>query len=173
MAGGALSTLLTFGCAGSDLVVEGGRLRHPRQGYSVAIPSQPPWTRISADDIDLAYRAPGAAFMSLQSRCNRPLARPQVMARHLVIGLPERVVRQAGPVGVGEWPGWVQVFDTLHEGAAVRVKTVTIVAGRCTFDWVLSARAGFEQAEPSFDAWWQSFEYEPGEAAVGRREEPK
>jgi hypothetical protein len=171
LAGGALGTLLALGCAGSDLVVEAGRLRHVREGYSVALLTQRPWTPVTIKGTELAYRGMGAVLMSFQARCGRPQARPQIMARNLVIGLPARQLRQAGPVTVGEWQGWSQVFDTLDHGVAVRVKTVTIVAGRCTFDWVLSARDDFEEAALAFDAWWQSFEYEPRGAESSQRKE--
>jgi hypothetical protein len=149
---------LLLGCASGPFVVDGGRLVHPRHGFSVDVPERPPWEPVSLDAA-AAFRTDGSARMSLQSGCGRPVAEPRIMARHLVIGLPERTLRQAGPVYVGDWPGWFQVFDTLHDGSAVRVKTVTLVAERCTFDWILSARSGFETAEPSFDAWWRSFEF--------------
>jgi hypothetical protein len=83
------------------------------------------------------------------------------MARHLVIGLPERTLRQAGPVAVGNWPGWTQTFDTLQEGTTVRVKTVTLTTNHCAIDWILTAAEGFEAAEPSFDRWWSSFRVDP------------
>jgi hypothetical protein len=170
LAGALLGLAFALGCAGDSLVVADGRLRSERDQFSVHTPERPPWKPISVDRALAAFRAPGPAFMSVQSRCGRPLASPQIMARHLEIGLPERMLRQSGPVGVGPWQGWSQIFDTLEEGAAVRLKTVTIVAGDCTFDWILSARAGFEDVEPSFDAWWRSFEYHGPTAAEGREE---
>jgi hypothetical protein len=160
-----------LGCASGALVVEDGRLRHARHGFSVALPERPPWERVSVDAA-AAFRTEGATRMSLQSRCGSPVADPRIMARHLVIGLPERTQRQSGPVSVGSWSGWFQVFDTLHDGVAVRVKTVTLVIERCTFDWILSARSGFEAAQLSFDAWWQSFEFDAA-AAAGAGEEAR
>ncbi len=169
LAAAVLGLPLVLGCASSPVAIEAGRLVQLRHGFSVAIPERPPWEPISVDAADAAFRTEGSARMSLQSRCGRPVAAPQIMARHLVIGLPERRLRQSGPVSVGDWPGWFQIFDTLHGGAAVRVKTVTLVAGRCTFDWILSAREGFEAAEPSFDAWWRSFEFTAAaEAGAGK-----
>jgi len=170
LAGALLGSLLAFGCAGKSVVIADGKMRYERHHLTVSVPEQPPWERTSVDRAIAAYRAPGPAFMSLQTRCGRPVASPQVMARHLVIGIPDRALRQSGPVAVGAWQGWSQVFDTMEKGAAVRLKTVTLVAGGCTFDWILSARTGFEEVEPSFDAWWQSFEYDDP-AAAGAREE--
>lgn len=158
LAGTVLGLPLLFGCASSPFVVDGGRLVHPRHGFSVDVPERPPWQPVSVGAA-AAFRTDGSARMSLQSGCGRPVAEPHIMARHLLIGLPERTLRQSGSVSVGDWPGWFQVFDTLHGESAVRVKTVTLVAERCTFDWILSAGSGFEAAEPSFDLWWRSFEF--------------
>jgi hypothetical protein len=162
---------LLIGCASGPYAVDGGRLVHARHGFSVSIPERPPWEPISLGGA-AAFRGEGSARMSLQSRCGRPVAAPHIMARHLVIGLPERTLRQSGPVSVDDWPGWYQVFDTLNGGTAVRVKTVTLVVEHCTFDWILSARSGFEAAEPSFDAWWRSFEF-AADAAAGAEEEAR
>ena len=173
LAGTVLGLSLMLGCASNSLVVDGGRLVHPRHGFSVDVPERPPWEPVSVDAAVAAFRTGGSARMSLQSGCGRPVAEPRIMARHLVIGLPERTLRQSGPVSVGDWPGWFQVFDTLHDGAAVRVKTVTLVAERCTFDWILSARSGFEMTEPSFDTWWRSFEFAATPAAGAGEEARK
>ena len=170
LAGTVLGLPLLLGCAGGALVVDGGRLVHAGHGFSVDVPERPPWKPVSVDHAVAAFRSGRSAHMSLQSGCGRPVAAPRIMARHLVIGLPERTLRQSGPVSVGDWPGWFQVLDTLHGEAAVRVKTVTLVAGRCTFDWILSARSGFEMAEPSFDAWWRSFEFTATPAARAAEE---
>jgi hypothetical protein len=43
----------------------------------------------------------------------------------------------------------------------VRVKTVTLVAGDCAFDWILAAREPIGSVEEAFDAWWQSFRLDP------------
>jgi hypothetical protein len=172
LAAAVLGLLLVLGCASSPLVIDGGRLVHLRHGFSVGVPERPPWEPISVDAAVAAFRSGGSARMSLQSGCGRSVAAPRIMARHLVIGLPERTLRQSGPVSVDDWPGWFQVFDTLHEGAAVRIKTVTLVVERCTFDWILSARGDFETAEPSFDAWWRSFEF-TATAAAGAGEEAR
>ena len=83
------------------------------------------------------------------------------MARHLLLGIPHYTVRQNGPAEVGGVPGWTQIFDAAQGESVIRVKTVTAVATRCAFDFILSARAGFEGAEPSFDAWWGSLRIDP------------
>ena len=94
--------------------------------------------------------------MSVQSVCERPVAKPAVMARHLLIGARERSLRQAGPVEVDGLDGWVQVFDIPEGSARVQVKTITAVSGPCVFDWLLASRGSVDRVEPEFDAWWQS-----------------
>ena len=86
------------------------------------------------------------------------------MARHLLLEIPRYTVRQNGPVEVGGAPGWRQTFDAAEGDAVIRVKTITAVTSRCALDFILSARVGFERAEPSFDAWWGSLVIDPGVA---------
>jgi hypothetical protein len=111
--------------------------------------------------------------MTFTSRCGVPLPQPSFLARHLRIGIPANVVREAGPVEIGGLTGWQQVFDADAEQGAVRVKTVTFAANGCALDWVLIGResGGFEEAERDFDAWWGTLAVEPqsstAEAAAG------
>ena len=147
--------LAAVGCRTASVTVDAGRIHQREHGYSVRAP-EAPWERARVDGAAAAF-ARGDALMSLQSRCRSPLTRPQILARHLIIGLPERTLRQSGPVSVGEAPGWMQTFDTEDAGRAVRIKTVTLVSGSCAIDWILSARADFDRVEPDFDAWWESF----------------
>jgi hypothetical protein len=79
------------------------------------------------------------------------------MARHLVFRLPDRELVAAGPIPVDGRNGWAQIFDTVQGGVSVRVKTVTVVASDCTFDWVLASTGDFDTAEVDFDAWWGTF----------------
>jgi len=157
-----------WGCAAaSPLVPVDGGFRNPRHGYFVGVPpaGDPPWQREEVEGSLLAFHRPaaGAVRMSFSSRCGEPLTRPSLLARHLRIGIPAHVVREAGPVEVGGLAGWEQVFDADAQRGAVRVKTVTFAANGCALDWVLIARdaSGFEQAERDFDAWWQTLAVEP------------
>jgi hypothetical protein len=164
----AASSCATLSCAtGGALEERNGRLHHRELGFAVASPvaltsasdgsyGSPRWERSRVDGAVLAYHRPGA-LMSLQATCGRPLAPPKILAWHLMIG-SKRTLRASGPVTVGLVEGWTLTFDTLQEGVAVRVKTVTLVYDRCSYDWILSAQRGFEASERSFDAWWQSFE---------------
>ena len=150
-------TLIGAGCAGPIKELDGG-YHHRRHGYRIDAPGGPggAWQRIEVEHAQLAFRRPGPSIVSLLSRCGRPVADPALMARHLVIGLPNRDLVQAGPLVVAGRDAWTQTFDTVQDGVSVRVKTVTLVVGDCTLDWILSASGPFEPAEAAFDAWWQS-----------------
>ena len=167
--GSALLGLVVATACASDLVAIDGGYRHRRHDYTIGLPDGPgpPWKKVSVEGAVIAYRRRGSETMALQSRCGRPVAAPAVMARHLVIGLDERTLRQAGPVVLEGLDGWVQVFDTRQDGVVVRVKTVTVVAGGCTFDWTLAAAGSFEDAESAFDAWWQTFHLDAESVAAG------
>lgn len=158
--------LLALGCAGDLVAVEGG-FRHRRHGYTFGTPGGR-WERIDVEGTVIAFRRSGSQTMSLQSRCGQPVADVAVMARQLVIGVSPRALRQAGPVLVDGRDGWTQTFDTLRDGVGVRVKTVTLVVGRCTLDWVLAAAGSgdFEGAERAFDAWWATFRIAPPSGPV-------
>jgi hypothetical protein len=159
--GVALALPALWGCAASPLSAVGGGFVDKHHGYRIGVPpdSDPPWRAQEVEGSLLAYERPGPVRMTFSSRCGVPLTRPQLLARHLRIGIPAHVVRAEGPVQLGSIAGWQQVFDADAERGAVRVKTVTLAANECAFDWVLVARgaADFEGAERDFDVWWRSF----------------
>lgn len=152
--------LLSFGCATAPISLTEQGIKHRRHDYTIdRAPSR--WERLKVEGTVLSYRRRGPNTMSLQSRCGKPVASPQLMARHLVIRLPERTLVAAGPIAVDGRNAWTQVFDTAQRDTTVRVKTVTLVARDCTFDWVLASSGDFEGAEVDFDAWWGSFRLGP------------
>lgn len=147
--------------------------RHRELGYEIADPRSvtgPQWERFEVDGADLAFQirqlpAARASTMSLQSDCRPTRADVSMLARHLRIGLPSPVLLQGGPIEVDGAAGWSQVFETRSRDVTVRVKTVSVRVGGCTFDWILVAREAFESLEPSFDGWWQSFARPPARGA--------
>ena len=149
---------LVAGCA-SDLARTEDGYRNTRHHYTIGVPRGPgaPWERVEIDGAWIGFRRPGPQTVSMQSRCGRPVAHPAIMARNLVLGIPERSLRQAGPIVVAGQNGWSQTFDTRSDGVAVRVKTVTVVIDGCTYDWTLAAVGDFAPAERAFDAWWGTF----------------
>lgn len=147
--------LLLLACA-RDLVAERGGWRSPREGYWIGNPGAG-WERFDLEDADLAFRQDGLGTMSLQARCGRPVASPQIMAQHLMIGIPERTLRQAGPYQVAGRSGWTQTFDARVEGKMVRIQTVTLVTAACAYDFLVVAAGDPEPAQRAFEAWVESF----------------
>lgn len=141
----------------------GAHYLHEERQYRILDPAagnQSRWQPAQVPGADLAFRSrDGSSSMSLVAECSRKAADPMILARHLVIGVPERNLRQAGPALVDGVRAWSQTFDTDLEGVAVRVKTVTAATPRCSYDWILVASGSFDALEREFDTWWRSFQY--------------
>ena len=169
-----IALLALWSCASGPLVETERGFRHARHDYRVGLPpsAEPPWRRVRVEGSILAYGRPGPIRMTLSSRCGLPLTTPEVLARHLRIGIPAHTVREQGPVTAGDLSGWQQVFDVEGNGAVVRVKTVTFVVEPCVLDWTLSARGGrgFEAAERDFDAWWHTLRVDAMSEEAAARE---
>jgi len=148
-------TLLLLACA-HDLVAENGGWRSKREGFRIGEPGAG-WERFDLEGADLAFRQGGSETISLLARCGRPVASPAIMARHLMIGIPERTLRQAGPFLVGGRSGWTQTFDARLEGRTVRIQTVTLVTAGCAYDFLVVAAGDPEPAQRAFEAWVDSF----------------
>ena len=158
-AGRWLLALVLLSCAG-PISYSAGVYRHREHGYRLGAPrgAQGTWERIEVEGATLAFRGPGAATAIVKSRCGRPVAAVQLMARHLLIGLAERELLEARPVALSGRSGWLQVVDTRDGDGPVRLKTVTLVEASCSYDLVLAAaRERYAAVEADFDAWWQGF----------------
>jgi hypothetical protein len=149
-------TLLLLPACARDLVAENAGWRSTRGGYSIGTPGAG-WERFDLEGAALALRRGGSESMSLQARCGHPVASPAIMARHLMIGIPERTLRQAGPTTVAGRSAWAQTFDARVEGRAVRIQSVTMVASGCAYDFLLVAAGDPESAQREFEAWVESF----------------
>jgi hypothetical protein len=162
------------GCAGDLVVVTKGQrtvFRNRALDYHIDAPvgrEEGRWVRVDVDGTDLAFRNDGAT-MTLLSRCRTKPGTPlMVLARHLVFGLGERDLRQAGPAQVDGLEAWTQTFDARREGKDVLIKTVTARRSDCVFDWVLVAPDPSAAREESFDRWWES--WRSGPTALADRE---
>ncbi|HEY8153031.1 MAG TPA: hypothetical protein VII72_02770 [Myxococcota bacterium] len=153
--------MLAAACA-RDLVAENGGWRSTRDGYRIGAPGQG-WERFDLEGAALAFRRGGSETLSLQTRCGRPVSTPAIMARHLMIGIPERTLRQAGPASLVGLPAWSQIFDARLDGRTVRIQTLTLVAAGCAYDFLVVAAGDPEPAQRDFEAWLGSFSL----AAVG------
>lgn len=175
----AICAVASLACAGRTFR-EGvdGRLTHRELGYSIDTPrfgGDPAWQRIDLERTDLAWRRVDGRSMSLASSCRRTRAKPALLARRLLIGVPKDELLSAHPIALLGDPGWAQVVETGKGSEAVRIKTVTVVSAGCIFDWVLVAGAGprFDETLPIFDAWWTSFERSPRARAAETAGETK
>ena len=155
-------------CA-SDLVFEDGRYWSDRGRYSIAKPGGEgsAWRRVRVEGAEIAFRAPDGATLSLIEHCGRPLAKPSILARQLLIGLEGRTLIDEGPLPSDESRGWVQWLEATAEGNALRLTTVTRVIGTCSYDGLLVVPDGLERHEPVFEAWWGSFRIATPEPARG------
>ena len=144
-----------LGCS-TTLRLDGDRYHHERRGYSIDRPDGD-WRSVSVERSDLALRGEHGQLMSVSSRCRTPLASPEILARHLRIGMAAHRLRVGAPVEVDGYPGWMQIFDARDDASFVRVKTVTGLVGICVYDFVLVAQHSFPASEAGFDAWWRSF----------------
>ena len=155
--GFAVSVLVCLACT-STLVLEGGHWRHGTLGYSIEALA-PGWVPLRVDGVDLAFRGPGGATTSLSSRCHTPLARPQILARHLVIGLPDRSLLEARAVVVDGRPGWLQRYELSVDAATRRLTSVTTVVRECVIDFVLVEPHPASGSAQEFERWWGSFRW--------------
>jgi hypothetical protein len=161
----ALALALPLGAAcARDLVAEPGGWRSTRDGYRIGEPGEG-WERFDLDGAALAFRHGKSETISLQTRCGRPVASPAIMARHLMIGIPERTLRQAGPYLVAGRSGWTQTFDARLEGRTVRIQTVTLVTPDCAYDFLVVAAGDPEPAQRDFEKWVESFALAEPESA--------
>lgn len=164
-AGVLLAVPVVWSCAAaSPLTPIDGGFRNARRGYQLGVPAAAAWRGDEIEGTLLAFRdRSGVTRMTFASRCGEPITRPDLLARHLRIGIPANVVREAGPVEIGPLAGWQQVFDVDAARGAVRMKTVTFAVNGCALDWALIARDAerFEAAEPDFDAWWHTLAVDP------------
>src|SRR5262245_36390713 len=129
-----LTLLLTSpGACAHDPEFANGEWHSARTGFRIGVPgatavsagetSTGEWKRFDLDGALLAYRRGGLENMSLQARCGRPVTEAAIMARHLVIGIPERTLREGGPREIAGRTGWLQTLDARLDGRTVRIKT--------------------------------------------------
>jgi hypothetical protein len=150
----------------STVMLEGGRWHHRGLGYSIEAPAAG-WQPLQVEGADLAFRGPGGFTQSVSSRCDTPLAGPRTLARHLVVGLPDRSRLEARAVEGDGRPGWLQRYELKLDATTRRLTTVTVVMGRCVVDFVLVEPGAEPGSEAEFERWWGSFRWaaQPGSAS--------
>ncbi|MEN8181013.1 MAG: hypothetical protein ABFS46_00600 [Myxococcota bacterium] len=149
--------LIGLACA-QDVVLEGGRFVHRRLGYTIEQPGGQ-WSALPVEGADLAFRGPGNATLSLSSRCRTSVAAPRVLARHLVIGVPDRSPLEGSAVEVDGGEGWFQRTLVRLDEQSRWLDSVTTVRGDCVLDFLLLAPVDSPELQAEFSGWWQSFRW--------------
>lgn len=141
-----------FGCAhAEDQRVDAAQ-------YFLASPSHEnlAWEAMDFAEAERAYRGPQREIMTFFTSCRLQTKSPRVLARQLTTGVAVRNWKRRESVMVAGYSGWLQEFEIDAPGEPRTMKTVTIVANKCSYDWVLIAGKTFPAAVEAFDAWWSS-----------------
>jgi len=175
----ALCGAIAAGCASNPFTTrttpEGVFLVNETLGYAISRPpwaDEPGWRPVDIEEADLAWTDGRGTTISLGTSCPRTRASVPMLARHVAIGTERTSVLSTGPDRVDGAPGWTQTFDTVENGATVRVKAVTAQAGGCVYDWLLVSPSTdrFARLEPRFDDWVASWRPPPGAGEAGSDE---
>ena len=147
-------------CAGKR--IEHG-VFHGANGYRVALPPDGDWRIVndSRADLELRHRT-AAAGMLVNADCDPAMARraPDVLARHLLMGLRDRVELEHGDVPVnGRLASHRLVEGRMRQSEdRVRVESYTLTDDRCVYDLLFVAEPQVFDAERSdFRRFVESF----------------
>lgn len=156
----AAAMLALGACAGKR--IEHG-IFHAPSGYRVALPPDGGWRIVddSRADLELRHRT-ASAGMLVNGACDPAIARrgPEVLARHLLMGLRDRVELERGEVPVnGQVASHRLLEGRMRESdERVRVETYTLRGGRCVYDLVFVAEPhAFEAERADFRRFVESF----------------
>ena len=147
-------------CAGKR--IEQG-VFHGASGYRVALPPDGDWRIVndSRADLELRHRT-GAAGMLVNADCDPATARraPDVLARHLLMGLRDRVELEHGDVPVnGRLASHRLVEGRMRQSEdRVRVESYTLTDDRCVYDLLFVAEPQvFDTERSDFRRFVESF----------------
>ena len=166
--------LLLLACESGPVRRVEGRIEHSKHGYSIDDPAGSPaqgakWSSIDLEDAEFAYTDGRGGSMTMLREC-RGDAAPVLLARQLRIGIEgsSDSVTVAHPLELRGDAGWAQTFAVIEDDRELWLRSVTLSADLCTYDWVLVG-AGDAEREAAFDRWWSSFVRTgaPGAAGTG------
>lgn len=168
--------LVSLACENGPVLRVDGRLEHSEHGYSIADPNSQSasgirWQPIELEHAEFAFTDGRGGSMTMLREC-RGAAAPALLARQLRIGIERSSdsVRDAHSVELHGDAGWTQTFAAAGEGRDLLLRSVTLSAKLCTYDWILVG-AGEKERDASFDRWWTSFVRAggpgPGDRATG------
>ena len=156
----AATALALAACAGKR--IEQG-IFHGPSGYRVALPPDGAWQIVekSRADLELRHRT-GAAGMLVNGLCDPAVARREsgVLARHLLMGIRDRVEIESGEVPVnGRLASHRLLEGRMRQSEQrVRVESYTLRGDRCVWDLLFVAEPeAFEDGRDDFRRFVESF----------------
>ena len=156
----AAATLALGACAGKR--IEHG-VFHAPSGYRVALPPDGAWRIVddSRADLELRHRT-AAAGMLVNGACDPGVARrgPEVLARHLLMGLRDRVELERGEVPVNGRVASHRLLEgrMRQSDERVRVESYTLRGERCVYDLLFVAEPqAFDAGRSDFRRFVESF----------------
>ena len=155
----AAAALALGACAGTR--IEHG-VFHAKSGYRVALPPDGEWSIVDGSRADLELRnRTGDAGMLVNGACDPAIVRrtPDVLDRHLLMGLRHRVELEHGEVPVdGRVASHRLLEGRMPSEEPVRVESYTLRSERCVWDLLLvAAPAAFDAARGDFQRFVESF----------------
>jgi len=156
----AAAALALGACAGKR--VEHG-IFHGPSGYRVALPADGDWRIVddSRADLELRHRT-ASAGMLVNGACDPAIARrtPEVLARHLLMGLRDRVELEHGEVPVNGRVASHRLLEgrMRQTDERVRVESYTVRGARCVYDLLFVANPqAFDAERGDFQRFVESF----------------
>lgn len=156
------AALTVAACAGSR--IEGNVFRG-ESGYRVMLPSGP-WQVVEASDTGLELRhAAAPAGMLVSATCAPAAVRrpPELLVRHLLVGVRDREVLEAGEMPVnGRLAAHTLLEGRWREGEdRVRIEAYVLKGTECVYDLLYVAPPGvFAEGRDAFRRFVESFETE-------------
>lgn len=154
------ATLALGACAGKR--IEHG-VFHAPTGYRVALPPDGAWRIVddSRADLELRHRT-GSAGMLVNGACDPAIARrgPEVLARHLLMGLRDRKELERSEVPVNGRVASHRLLEgrMRQSDERVRVESYTVRGERCVYDLLFVAEPlAFEAERDDFRRFVESF----------------
>jgi hypothetical protein len=134
---------------------------HSPSGYRVTLPG-PEW-HVDAEDrrTDLALRHRDApAAMAATASCDRRLVRqrPELLERHLLLGLRDREVIERDEADVNGVRAGHEVVEGRMRDERVRIESYVVRGERCVYDLLyVAAPEAFEAQRPAFHRFVDTF----------------
>jgi hypothetical protein len=156
----AAATLALGACAGKR--IEHG-VFHAPSGYRVQLPPDGAWRIVddSRADLELRHRT-APAGMLVNGLCDPAVARrgPDVLARHLLLGLRDRVEIEHGEVPVNGRVASHRLLEgrMRQSDERIRVESYTLRGERCVYDLLFVAEPeAFDAGRGDFRRFVESF----------------